>query len=440
MGETPLVSVLIPAYNHAPYIRQAVDSVLRQTYQNFELIVVDDGSSDDTWPIIESIKDSRIRLIRHDVNQGAHAALNEALRVATGEFISILNSDDLYAENRLEKILEAIRETNQKQVFVFTDVEFIDAGGNTEKSNPRVGAYAELMCACEKLSPDYWFFNGNLAVTTSNFFFSRSVANAVGEFARERYVHDWDWAFRVCRLTTPIWLRGELLKYRVHSANTLSESLLSLHIVENSVVQSRALQAILSGPHSEKLMPGICTALINNESFHPLPTLLHLLLDISCQPPGKSFKREGGLATQLVSEIILNAPGPLSSAFRSIHFYFEQSQASDSQAKMLDERYAVIQHMSNEIASRDEVISSQAAIIDERWRSMLHMSNEIDARDHRIADLTLRITEVERAHSKLLASFLEPDHPVFIVHHSRFIRLILRLRQTWVRLLCALKG
>ncbi|MFZ3174895.1 MAG: glycosyltransferase family A protein, partial [Thiobacillus sp.] len=89
---SPLVSVLMPAYKHAPYVRAAVESVLGQTYGNLELIAIDDASPDATWTVLQSFEDARLRRYRHDANQGAHATLNEALGMARGEFVAIINS------------------------------------------------------------------------------------------------------------------------------------------------------------------------------------------------------------------------------------------------------------------------------------------------------------------------------------------------------------
>lgn len=92
----PLVSIIIPNFNNQSYVGQAIKSALHQTYENIEVIVVDDGSTDDSWSIIESF--SLIKSIRQ-TNQGACVARNSGLRVANGEFIKFLDSDDFLVEN-----------------------------------------------------------------------------------------------------------------------------------------------------------------------------------------------------------------------------------------------------------------------------------------------------------------------------------------------------
>ena len=99
----PRVSVLIAVYNAAQFLGQAIASVLAQTYGDFELIAVDDFSSDDSLAILQSVADPRIRIIKHNANLGASIARNDALAEARGEFIAILDADDVCAPERLER-------------------------------------------------------------------------------------------------------------------------------------------------------------------------------------------------------------------------------------------------------------------------------------------------------------------------------------------------
>lgn len=99
--KTPSVSIIMPAYNTAPFIRAAIDSVLRQTYEDFELIVVDDCSPDDCSAICRSYSDSRVRLISLPKNSGLAQARNEGVAVARGQFIGFLDSDDVAVPERI---------------------------------------------------------------------------------------------------------------------------------------------------------------------------------------------------------------------------------------------------------------------------------------------------------------------------------------------------
>lgn len=102
---TPFISVVIPLYNKEDYIAQTIQSVLAQTYENFELIVVDDGSTDNSKSIVSSITDSRIRLLTQK-NSGSSIARNNGIRNSTGEIVAFLDADDQWMPTFLEKIIE----------------------------------------------------------------------------------------------------------------------------------------------------------------------------------------------------------------------------------------------------------------------------------------------------------------------------------------------
>lgn len=99
----PEVSVLMPAYNRAGIIAQAIESVLTQTFSDFELLVIDDGSTDETVEVVQRYDDPRIRLVRHDVNRGQTPTRNHGLELANGRYIAMLDSDDLALPRRLER-------------------------------------------------------------------------------------------------------------------------------------------------------------------------------------------------------------------------------------------------------------------------------------------------------------------------------------------------
>src|SRR3972149_549215 len=104
----PEISVIILSYNHAAYIGHAVESVFAQSNTNFELIVVDDGSTDNSLEVLTGFSDPRLKVLTQS-NQGTHATINRGLHEATGKYLAILNSDDLYHPDRLTKILEVLK-------------------------------------------------------------------------------------------------------------------------------------------------------------------------------------------------------------------------------------------------------------------------------------------------------------------------------------------
>lgn len=100
--DSPLFSVVIPAYNARKFISLTIESILRQTVQDFEIVVVNDGSTDDTLEVLQSISDPRLRIITRE-NGGECAARNQGFREARGKYVSFLDSDDVWLENHLEQ-------------------------------------------------------------------------------------------------------------------------------------------------------------------------------------------------------------------------------------------------------------------------------------------------------------------------------------------------
>jgi glycosyltransferase involved in cell wall biosynthesis len=126
----PKATFFMPVYNRAHTIRESVDSVLAQTFEDFELLLIDDGSTDESVAIIESYDDPRIRLVRHEENQGIPKTRNDGLREARGEYLAILDSDDLAHPRRLEKQVRVLDE-NPRVAAVGSWLKKIDDTGRT---------------------------------------------------------------------------------------------------------------------------------------------------------------------------------------------------------------------------------------------------------------------------------------------------------------------
>ena len=114
-----LVSIIMPSYNTAKYISDSIESIQAQTYTNWELIIVDDCSTDNSIEIIQSFNDSRIILLKNQKNSGAAISRNYALREAKGKWIAFLDSDDTWAPEKLEKQVKFMEDNNYS--FTFTD-------------------------------------------------------------------------------------------------------------------------------------------------------------------------------------------------------------------------------------------------------------------------------------------------------------------------------
>ena len=113
-----LISIVIPAYNREKTILRCIDSVLKQTYKNIEIIVVDDGSTDKTQEIILSVKDSRIKYVKLEKNSGAQVARNKGIEFADGKWIAFLDSDDMWEEDKLEIQYEILKKNGFDEYIV----------------------------------------------------------------------------------------------------------------------------------------------------------------------------------------------------------------------------------------------------------------------------------------------------------------------------------
>ena len=123
-----LVSIIMPSYNTGKFIQETINSVKNQTYNNWELIIVDDGSTDNTDEVVRAIKDDRIKYIKNKVNKGAAISRNIALREAKGKWIAFLDSDDLWKEDKLEKQIKFMEDNNY--YFSYTNYIEIDENSN----------------------------------------------------------------------------------------------------------------------------------------------------------------------------------------------------------------------------------------------------------------------------------------------------------------------
>jgi glycosyltransferase involved in cell wall biosynthesis len=123
----PLISVVIPVYNGEKTIRETIDSVLNQTFTDFEIVIINDGSQDATSEIITSIKDDRIKFFSYS-NSGVSASRNRGIAKACGEFIACLDADDLWTSDKLEAQLKALQDNPQAAV-AYSWTDYIDESG-----------------------------------------------------------------------------------------------------------------------------------------------------------------------------------------------------------------------------------------------------------------------------------------------------------------------
>ena len=226
-GDGPRVSVVMPAYNHERYVGAALDSVLAQTHSNLEIVVVDDGSSDSTGALLDDYASRCVThplTVVHQANAGAHEAINHGLALARGEIIALMNSDDLYAPRRIERMLAALERRGAG--LAFSDTVFIDdEGAEVELTDPYVKQLRKSIAEASR-APDlvYVLIYNNVAISTGNFVFRRELPERIGGFCAMRVCHDWDFLLAASGEAPLAFVDEPLYRYRLHGTNTFASS------------------------------------------------------------------------------------------------------------------------------------------------------------------------------------------------------------------------
>lgn len=197
---TPKVSVVIPTYNRGTTIRDSVGSVLRQTFTDLELIVVDDCSSDNTLDVLRDIQDPRLRIERHDVNKGSSAARNTGIRVAKAPYVAFQDSDDEWLPTKLERQVAALEAAGPKYKAVYCGMLVM----GTEEILQKKGVIRPSVRYVPSAQIDV--VEGDLlssllrysVISTQTLMVQRDVLNAIGGFDEQlRALEDWECAIRI---------------------------------------------------------------------------------------------------------------------------------------------------------------------------------------------------------------------------------------------------
>ena len=217
------VSVVIPSYNHEPFLRETLRSVEAQTHRPLEIVVVDDGSTDGSTDLLRRIVpslDVDSALLIEQENAGAHAAIMRGIEASTADVIAVLNSDDSYHPRRLETLLPYI--VSYGHQLAFSGVAFIDRRGNEMPSDDAWPLWYRRCLEAAAGCPTTGFavLLNNFSVTSGNFLFTRSLYESVGGFSEYRFCHDWDFLIRAVYYSEPAFTPDTLLNYRIHDTNT----------------------------------------------------------------------------------------------------------------------------------------------------------------------------------------------------------------------------
>lgn len=214
--EEPSISVVLPNYNGSDFLKKAVDSVLAQTFTDFELIVVEDGSTDQSAELLASYSDSRIRVILLEQNEHICVALNTGLAAARGKYIARIDSDDCWLPNKLEKQYRYMEE-NPDCGACFSLVTVVDEDETIlkQEQSPFVSIFREgNRSRYEWLR--YLFFYGN-HLCHSSAFFRRDIVQQIGPYRTSLVqLQDYEYWMRIAGIRELYILQEPLVRYRHH--------------------------------------------------------------------------------------------------------------------------------------------------------------------------------------------------------------------------------
>lgn len=211
----PYISIVLPVKNRAGIIGESIQSVLDQTYHDFELIVVDDASTDATPKMVEAFEDPRIKLIRLPESRGASGARNAGIQEVRGAWIAFQDSDDLWLPEKLAQQFQAVKAAGSGCVGVYCSYRRVAPEGMEILPKPGPGLSGAVLPRLLK---------GNF-ITTQTFVVRKDAVDAVGEFdSNLGALNDWDFAVRVAQQGDILWVQNPLVVYRVQP-DSLSVSL-----------------------------------------------------------------------------------------------------------------------------------------------------------------------------------------------------------------------
>lgn len=234
-GNSPLVSVIIPAYNHEKYVQETINSVINQTYQNIEIIIIDDGSKDNTWQKIQELKDiCEKRFVRVVLqtqnNQGSSITLNKAVSMCKGKYIAVIASDDVYLPACIDEQVKVMEE-NQSIVQTLPDNISIDYEGKTFKgfkwhkkfftlkSDYWQARYPDFDLLSEDfhsyktvLEKDFW---------SNGFLWRKEAIDKIFPIPTTKMSEDYYINLQFAKLGKVKFINEPLFLYRMHGTNTL---------------------------------------------------------------------------------------------------------------------------------------------------------------------------------------------------------------------------
>ncbi len=292
----PLVSVIIPAYNHENYVQNTINSIIDQTYKNIELIVIDDGSKDSTWQKIQEMKDKcdeRFSYVHFETkqNEGTCKTLNKLLSLANGEYIYLIASDDMAKPKAIELEVEFL-EKNPDYALAVGNNEIIDSNDVVcyfdKKQNliyDKKKALFHTYVAFLQNRKTFRFISsdfGTYKTLYSNnyipngYLIRKSIFDKIGYFTPEAPLEDWWLMLQISKYAKMKYIDEVLFLYRWHQTNTMKNSDKMCNVTEKTWQYE---ETILQNIDEKEVLPDVLDVKKNGACYRKigLPFLFQIL-------------------------------------------------------------------------------------------------------------------------------------------------------------------
>ena len=278
----PLVSVLIPAYNHENYIQETIESIINQTYPNIELIILDDGSKDKTWEKITELKpkcENRFVKIHFETkqNEGTCITLNKLLKLSSGEFVYIIASDDLAKPQAIEKEVKFLQD-NPDYALAVGDNEYVDSMSKqifrTQKAftsnikNAKYKTVKEFLSSKIKidfLSDDFGSYKTLYKENyiPNGYLIRKNIFETIGNFTKNAPLEDFWLMLQISKYKKMKYIDEILFSYRIHDTNTIGNSTRMRELTtQTRNYEQKLLEKYLTNHKNDELLKiyneGIC--------------------------------------------------------------------------------------------------------------------------------------------------------------------------------------
>ena len=278
----PLVSVLIPAYNHENYIQETIESIINQTYPNIELIILDDGSKDKTWGKITELKPKcENRFVKSHFetkqNEGTCITLNKLLKLSSGEFVYIIASDDLAKPQAIEKEVKFLQ-NNPDYALAVGDNEYVDSIGKqifrTQKAftsnikNAKYKTVKEFLSSKLKidfLSDDFGSYKTLYKENyiPNGYLIRKNIFETIGNFTKNAPLEDFWLMLQISKYKKMKYIDEILFSYRIHDTNTIGNNTRMRELTtQTRNYEQKLLEKYLTNHKNDELLKiyneGIC--------------------------------------------------------------------------------------------------------------------------------------------------------------------------------------